>query len=195
MKLENVKVGLGITGSFCNFKDVEKLVENLKKEGTQTIIPIVSYSVQTENNRFASSEEYIAKLEEITGNKVINTLSKAEPVGPSNLIDVMIITPCTGNTLAKMANSITDTPVLMVAKSHIRNDKPLVIGISTNDALGGNAKNLGLLINSKNTYFIPFRQDDYIKKPKSLVYDYTKTVDTIVEAMKGKQIQPVICTD
>lgn len=195
MKLENVKIGIGITGSFCNFKDIEKLIENLRIEGVETIIPIVSYSVQNEQNRFSSPKEYIEKIEEITGNKVINTLSKAEPVGPSNLIDVMLITPCTGNTLAKMANSITDTPVLMVSKSHIRNDKPLVIGISTNDALGGNAKNLGILMNSKNTYFIPFRQDDYIKKPKSLVYDYTKTVDTIVEAMKGKQIQPVICKD
>lgn len=192
MKLENVKVGLGITGSFCNFNDLEKLIENLKIEGAETIIPIISYSVQNEQNRFSTPKEYISKLEEMTGNKVIDTLSKAEPVGPSNLIDVMVIAPCTGNTLAKMANSITDTPVLMVAKSHVRNDKPLVIGISTNDALGGNAKNLGLLLNSKNTYFVPFRQDDYIKKPKSLVYDYTKTADTIVEAMKGKQIQPVI---
>lgn len=193
MKLENVKIGLGITGSFCNFKDIQKLIENLKEEGAKAIIPIISYSVQNEKNRFSTPKEYIAKLEEMTGNKVINTLSKAEPVGPSNLIDVMIITPCTGNTLAKMANSITDTPVLMVAKSHVRNDKPVVIGISTNDALGGNAKNIGVLLNSKNIYFVPFRQDDYIKKPKSLVYDYTKTVDAIVEAMKGKQLQPVIC--
>ena len=192
MKLENVKVGFGITGSFCNFSDIEKLIENLKIEGVETIIPIISYSVQNEQNRFSTPKEYIAKLEEMTGNKVIDTLSKAEPVGPSNLIDVMLITPCTGNTLAKMANSITDTPVLMVSKSHIRNDKPLVVGISTNDALGGNAKNIGLLLNSKNIYFIPFRQDDYIKKPKSLVYDYTKTADTIVEAMKGKQIQPIL---
>lgn len=195
MKLENVKIGLGITGSFCNFGDIEKLIENLKEEGVKTIIPIISYSVQNEQNRFSKPKEYIEKLEKMTGSRVIDTLSKAEPVGPSNLIDVMIITPCTGNTLAKMANSITDTPVLMVSKSHVRNDKPLLIGISTNDALGGNAKNLGILINSKNIYFIPFKQDDYVKKPKSLVYSYTKTVDTIVEAMKGKQIQPVICVD
>ncbi len=195
MKLKDVKIGLGITGSFCNFNDIEKLIENLKKEGVKKIIPIISYSVQNEINRFSTPKEYIAKLENMTGSKVIDTLAKAEPVGPSNLIDVMIIAPCTGNTLAKMANSITDTPVLMVSKSHIRNDKPLLIGISTNDALGGNAKNLGVLINSKNIYFIPFRQDDYINKPKSLVYDYIKTVDTIVDAMKGKQIQPIICKD
>ncbi|MNP24570.1 Dipicolinate synthase subunit B [compost metagenome] len=131
-------------------------------------------------------------LREKTGNEIVDTIVKAEPVGPSNLIDVMVICPCTGNTLAKLASAITDTPVLMVTKSQLRNNKPVVLGISTNDALGLNAKNLGLLLNSKGVFFIPFGQDDYLNKPKSLSLDYSKIVDTIELAAQNRQLQPIL---
>lgn len=192
MNLENIKIGLGITGSFCNLKDMENIINMLKTEGA-SILPIVSYSIKNETNRFTIPNEFISKIETLTENNVIDTLSKAEPIGPNNLIDIMIIAPCTGNTLAKFANAITDTPVLMTAKSHIRNNKPILIGISSNDALGNNAKNLGVLLNSKNVFFIPFRQDDYIKKPKSLVYDYKQIVESTICALKGEQLEPIIC--
>lgn len=131
-------------------------------------------------------------LEDSTGNTLIDTITKAEPIGPKNMLDVLIICPCTGNTLAKFANGITDSTVLMAAKSHIRNNKPVVIGISTNDGLGQNLKNIAELLNSKNTYFVPFNQDDYKIKPKSLVLDYTKIVDTLKYALDSQQIQPII---
>lgn len=131
-------------------------------------------------------------LEENTGNKVIDSIVKAEVVGPKNLVDVIVICPCTGNTLAKLSNGITDTPVTMAVKGHIRNNKPVVIGVSSNDGLGSSLKNIANLLNSKNFYFIPFRQDDYKAKPKSLVLDYTYVIDSIKMAMDNEQIQPVI---
>jgi dipicolinate synthase subunit B len=131
-------------------------------------------------------------LEENTKNILIDEITKAEPIGPKNMIDVLLICPCTGNTVAKLANGITDTPVLMAAKSHIRNNKPVVIGISTNDGLGQNLKNIAELLNSKSTYFVPFNQDDCINKPKSLALDYNKIIDTVKDALDNKQIQPII---
>lgn len=131
-------------------------------------------------------------VEDSTGNALIDTITKAEPIGPKNMLDILLICPCTGNTMAKFANGITDSAVLMAAKSHIRNNKPIVIGISTNDGLGQNLKNIAELLNSKNTYFIPFNQDDYENKPKSLVLNYTKIIDTLKYALDNKQIQPVI---
>lgn len=192
MKLKNLKIGLGITGSFCNLKDVKNIIESLHKEEIETIIPIVSNNIQKEVNRFGTPEETISMLKKLTKNEVVDTISKAEPIGPKNLIDLMIIAPCTGNTLAKLNNGISDTPVLMAAKSHLRNDKPLLLGIASNDALGANAKNIGELFNTKNIYFIPFRQDDYDKKPKSLVFDYTKLVEAAEFAMDNKQVQPIL---
>ena len=186
MKLKNIKVGLGITGSFCNLKNLEEVILELKKEGA-TILPIISYSIKGETNRFTKPKEFIQELKSLTGNsRIIDTITKAEPIGPKKLIDIMVIAPCTGNTISKMANAITDTPVLMAAKSHLRNDKPVLIGISTNDALGNGAKNIGILLNSKNIFFVPFRQDDYKNKPKSLVYDYTKITDSILYSLQRK---------
>lgn len=190
--LKNLNIGLGVTGSFCNFDKIENLVELLKSEGVKEIIPIVSYSVINETNRFSNPKDIINKLENVTGNAVIDTISKAEPIGPNDLIDVMLITPCTGNTLAKLAQGITDTPVLMATKSHLRNNKPVVIGLASNDALGINLENLGKLFNTKNINFIPLTQDDYNKKPKSLVYDHKRTIETVELALKGIQIQPII---
>jgi dipicolinate synthase subunit B len=192
MRLLNVKIGLGITGSFCNFNQVSKIIDSLKEEGANYILPIVSYSSKELSTRFYKNEEFIKMVEERTGNNVIDSIVKAEPIGPKDMVDVIVICPCTGNTLAKLANGIIDTPVLMAIKSHIRNNKPIVIGISTNDGLGSSLENIGKLINTKNIYFIPFKQDDYISKPKSLVLDYNYVIDSIVEAMSGKQIQPIL---
>lgn len=190
MKLENLKIGLGITGSFCTFEKTIKLAKDLKNEGAD-ILPILSNNAYNVDTRFGKAEDFNKELEEITGHKIINTIVAAEPIGPKNLIDIMIITPCTGNTMAKLANAITDNAVLMTTKSHLRNGKPVVLGVSTNDALSMNAKNLGLLLNTKNIYFVPFRQDDYKNKPNSLVYDTNMVIDTIVSAMDKKQIQPL----
>lgn len=191
MSLENLKIGLGITGSFCNFSETKNVICDLKKENVD-VLPIISFTTRDYDTRFYKKSEYIKMLEEETKNRVIDTIPKAEPIGPKNMVDVILICPCTGNTLAKLAHGITDTPVLMAVKSHIRNNKPVVIGVSTNDGLGMSLENIGKLLNTKNIYFVPFRQDDYISKPKSLVLDYNYIIDTLKFAIKGKQIQPII---
>ena len=192
MELKDKKIGFAVTGSCCNFKETKSVLEAIKQSGVSKILPIVSNSTKNMNTRFYKGIDYIKMLEETTGNKVIDSIEKAEPVGTKNMVDVIVICPCTGNTLAKLANGITDTPVLMAIKGHIRNNKPVVIGISTNDGLGVSLKNIGTVLNMKNMYFIPFRQDDYESKPKSLVLDYTYIIDTIKEAFDGKQIQPIL---
>lgn len=191
MSLENLKIGLGITGSFCNFSETKNVICDLKKENAD-VLPIISFATRDYDTRFYKKSEYIKMLENETKNKVIDTIQKAEPIGPKNMVDVILICPCTGNTLAKLAHGITDTPVLMAVKSHIRNNKPVVIGVSTNDGLGISLENIGKLLNTKNMYFVPFRQDDYVSKPKSLVLDYNYIIDTLKNAIKGKQIQPII---
>lgn len=192
MKLENLTIGLGITGSFCNFNEVKNIIRDLKEQKVKKIIPIVSENTKTLDTRFYKAKDFIAMLEAETNEKIIDTLVKAEPIGPKNMIDIMVICPCTGNTLAKLANGISDTAVLMATKGHIRNNKPVVLGISTNDGLGKSLKNIAILIDTKNVFFVPFRQDDYISKPKSLALDYSFVVDTIKEAMEYKQLQPII---
>ena len=191
--LKNIKIGLGVTGSFCNFSKLKPQIDLLKEAGASQVLPIVSYSVLNETNRFGCPNDTIKLLKEETGEDIIDTISKAEPIGPNGLVDVVVVAPCTGNTLAKLAHGITDTPVLMAIKSHLRNNKPVVLGISTNDGMGANGENIQKLLNTKNIFFIPYKQDDPLKKPKSLVYDYTKLVDTIELALENKQIQPVIC--
>ncbi|MBR6689368.1 MAG: dipicolinate synthase subunit B [Clostridia bacterium] len=189
--LKDLKIGLGITGSFCNFSKIKPEIDMLKAHGINEILPIASYATLNETNRFSNPEYIKELLEKETGKEIVDTISKAEPIGPKNLVDLIVIAPCTGNTLAKLNLGITDTPVLMAVKGHIRNNKPVVIGISTNDGLGANGENLMNLLNTKNIYFIPFEQDSPDKKPKSLVYDYTKLIDTIKLALDGKQIQPL----
>lgn len=191
MSLESLKIGLGITGSFCNFSETKNVICNLKKEKID-VIPIISFATRDFDTRFFKKSEYIRMLEEETKNKVVDTIQKAEPIGPKNLVDAILICPCTGNTLAKLAHGITDTPVLMAVKSHIRNNKPVIIGVSTNDGLGMSLENIGRLLNTKNMYFVPFSQDDYVSKPKSLVLEYKYIIDTLKFALKGKQIQPII---
>ena len=190
--LENLNVGLGITGSFCNFPRVKALIDALKKEKVNKIIPIVSFVSKTYDTRFFVKNNFLEMLEKETGEKIIEDIVEAEPLGPKDMIDIMVICPCTGNTVAKLANGITDTAVLMATKGHIRNNKPVVVGLSTNDGLGANFKNIGLLYDTKNFYFVPFMQDDYEKKPKSLVLDYSKIMDTIKLALVGEQIQPLL---
>ena len=191
MSLKGVKIGWALTGSFCNFEYVFPHIEALAKEGAD-IYPIVSYSVDSFDTRFGKAEEWKNKLKEITGKDIISTIVDAEPVGPQLKMDIMIVAPCTGNTVAKLANAITDTPVTMACKAHLRNQRPLVLAIATNDALGGNAKNIGLLLNTKNVYFVPFGQDAPIGKPNSMIANFDKIKATLEEALKGKQIQPIL---
>lgn len=188
---ENLNIGLGITGSFCNFKYIKEVIYNLQDEGAN-VIPIVSENVKSLDTRFYKSKDFVEMLESTTKNKVISSIVEAEPIGPKNILDILIICPCTGNTLAKIANGITDSTILMAIKSHIRGNKPVVIGVSTNDGLGATLENIGKVINTKNFYFIPFSQDDPLNKPKSLVLNYSYILDTIKEALENRQIQPVI---
>lgn len=183
--------GFAITGSFCTFSRVIPQIENLKNAGFN-IIPIMSEISYNTDTRFGKAEDFIKKIEEIAGNKIIHTIKDAEPIGPQNMLDILVIAPCTGNTLSKLAGGINDTPVTMSAKAHLRNGKPVVIAVSSNDALSTSAKNIGLLLNTRNYYFVPMLQDDIIKKQNSLVAQMELIVPTVQEALEGRQLQPVL---
>lgn len=191
MDFTNCNIGYGITGSFCTFARTRKQVIQLTEMGAN-VIPIFSYQAQSCDTRFGSAKEFVEGICEITGNEGIKSMQQAEPIGPNNFLDIMVIAPCTGNSAAKISNGITDTPVLMAAKAHMRNGKPLVIAISTNDALGINFKTIGTLMNMKNIYFVPFGQDNYKSKPNSMIAKMELLPETIEAAMKGKQIQPIL---
>lgn len=191
MSLKNIKIGFALTGSFCTFEKTIEQMENLVKLGAE-VIPIMSYNSYTLDTKFGNALEHINKIKEITGKEIIHTIQEAEPIGPKKITDIMLIAPCSGNTIAKLANGITDTPVVMAAKSHLRNQLPLVIAISTNDALAGSAENIGKILNRKNYYFVPFRQDNPITKPNSLVFDPKYIQETLEKALEGEQFQPII---
>lgn len=191
MLLKNKKIGVAFTGSFCTYEKVFTELEKLAGEGAQ-IQTIFSGASQTIDSRFGKSADFLKKAEELTGKKPILTIAGAEPIGPGSLLDILVILPCTGNTAAKLANGITDTPVLMAAKAHLRNEKPLLLSLSTNDALGMNMKNIGLLLNSKNIYFVPFGQDSPRKKPNSMISHVELLIPSLEAALEGKQLQPVI---
>lgn len=191
MDFSNYHIGYGITGSFCTFAQTRKTVIRLKEMGAQ-ITPIFSYQTQTCDTRFGSAKEFVDGICGITESEGIKTIVQAEPIGPNAFLDVMVIAPCTGNTAAKLCAGVVDTPVLMAAKAHMRNGKPLVIAISTNDALGMNFKTIGQLMNMKNIYFVPFGQDNHKAKPNSMIANLDLLPDTIDFALKGKQIQPVL---
>ena len=191
MDFSNYHIGYGITGSFCTFSQTRKAVIRLKEMGAQ-ITPIFSYQTQSCDTRFGSAKEFVEGICGITECEGIKTIVQAEPIGPNNFLDVMVIAPCTGNTAAKLCAGIVDTPVLMAAKAHMRNGKPLVIAISTNDALGMNFKTIGQLMNMKNIYFVPFGQDNHKSKPNSMIANLDLLPDTIDFALKGKQIQPIL---
>lgn len=185
------KIGFGITSSFCTFDKIYLQMELLSKLGYE-VIPVVNTPVITWDTRFGKSEDVKKKIESITGNKVVSTIVEAEKFGPKEQLDLLIIAPATGDFIASFANGITNTPVTMAAKATLRNEKPIVIGVSTNDGLGMNGKNIMELYNHKNIYFIPFGQDDYENKPNSLVAHYELLVPTIEKALDNKQLQPVI---
>lgn len=191
MSFSGVKIGFALTGSFCNFSKVVPEMENLAVLGAD-IYPIISYNVDTFDTRFGTADEWKKRIEDISARKIIKTIVDAEPVGPKLNLDIMIVAPCTGNTLAKLANAITDTPVTMACKAHLKNQRPLVIALATNDGLGANAKNIGLLLNMKNVYFVPFGQDDAINKPNSLIANFNLIEKTISEAIYKKQTQPLL---
>lgn len=191
MKIEGMRVGFCMTGSFCTYERVFKEMEKLVAYGAK-VFPIFSYSAQEIECRFGNWKKFLERANEITGNKPITTIVGAEPIGPKELFDILVVAPCTGNTLAKLANAITDTPVTMAVKAHLRTEKPVVIFISSNDSLGLNFKNIGVLYTSKNIYFVPFGQDDKVKKPASLVAHSELILPTIEKALEGKQLQPVI---
>ncbi|MEG6511471.1 dipicolinate synthase subunit B [Desulforamulus ruminis] len=191
MRFKGIKIGVALTGSHCTIDEILPKIQELVDEGAE-VYPIISYAVDTLDTRFGTAQKWKDALKKITGREPINTISGAEPVGPKQLVDIIVIAPCTGNTMSKLANGITDTPVLMAAKAHLRNLKPVVIAISTNDGLGMNAKNLGLLINTKNVYMVPFGQDNPAGKPNSLKSKMDLILDTLEYALQGKQIQPVL---
>lgn len=191
MILKDVKIGYALTGSFCTFQKSIEQMEKLIKLGAE-VIPIMSYNSYTLDTKFGKASDFIDRIEKITGKKIIHTIQEAEPIGPKRMIDILLICPCSGNTIAKLANGITDTPVTMSAKSHLRNLRPIVIAISTNDGLSGSAENIGKLLNRRYYYFVPFRQDNPITKPNSLVFDSNLVSDTIEKALEGEQIQPLI---
>ena len=191
MLLQDKKIGFALTGSFCTFAKVMPELEKLVSEGAD-IIPVISEAVDKYDTRFGKADEWKSRIEGITGKKIIKTIVDAEPIGPKSLLDILIVAPCTGNTLGKITNGITDTPVTMAAKAHLRNGKPLVLAISTNDGLSANAKNLGLMLNAKNVYFVPFGQDDPVKKCNSLTANNELILPTILEALKGRQLQPIL---
>lgn len=189
--MQNIKLGYAFCGSFCTINRSLLVLEELSKLNID-IMPIMSEITYSTDTRFANSKEFNAKVEKLCNKKIIYTVPGAEPIGPKNLLDVIVVAPCTGNTLSKIALGITDTAVTMAVKAHLRNNKPVILGIATNDALGATAKNIGLLHNTKNIYFVPYGQDDPAGKNNSLICDFEKIPQTIESALKGEQIQPVI---
>ncbi|AKX93827.1 dipicolinate synthase subunit B [Neomoorella thermoacetica] len=189
--LQGKKVGFAVTGSHCTLAAVMPELARVIAEGAE-VVPIISPAVRDSDTRYGTSSYWRAEVERITGHKAIDTIVAAEPIGPQKLFDILVIAPCTGNTLAKLANGITDTPVLMAAKAQLRNLRPVVLAIASNDGLGANAVNLGRIMNTKNIYLVPFGQDDPEKKPNSLVARMDLLVATIVAALEGRQIQPVL---
>jgi len=192
LTLQGKNIGIGITGSFCTFDKIIPQIVKIVEQGANVFV-VFSNNAQSIDSRFGDAKEFMEIIFDITRNKLITTIEDAEPIGPKEMFDIFLIAPCTGNTLAKLSNAITDTPVLMAAKAHLRGNKPVVISISTNDALSANFKNIANLFNAKNIYFVPFGQDNYKSKPNSMVSHIDKIVPTLEMALEGKQIQPVIC--
>ena len=185
-----MNMGFAVCGSFCTFDAVFPIIEELAKK--HTVFPILSDAAATVDSRFGTAQTHIKRITEICNQKPMCTIAEVEPIGPKKLLDALIIAPCTGNTLAKLAHSIADSPVTMAAKSHLRNGRPILIAISTNDALAGAAENIGRLLARKHYYFVPFGQDDPQKKPTSMVADFTKIPEAVAAAMEGRQLQPVL---
>ena len=189
--MDPIRVGFAFCGSFCTYDKAMAALEQVKAE-FDDVIPIVSERGAALDTRFGNAHDFMREMERICDKRVIATIPAAEPIGPKKLLDVLVIAPCTGNTLAKLAAGVTDSSVTMAAKAHLRNERPLVIAVSTNDALAASARNIGELLCRKNIYFVPFRQDDPVGKPNSLVADFTLVSAAIRAALDGKQLQPVL---
>ena len=189
--MDQLRVGFALCWSFCTLSKALIQMREMKALGAD-IFPIMSENAYSTDTRFGKAADIVAEIEDICGRPVIHTIRDAEPIGPKRMIDILIIEPCTGNTLAKLANGITDTPVTLAAKAHIRNGGAVLIAVSTNDALGAAAVNIGRLLNTKHIFFVPMRQDDHIKKPNSIVADFSKTYDAAVTALSGVQPEPLL---
>ena len=191
MTLNKKRIGFAVTGSFCTFETALKCAKDIVKAGAE-LTGILSHATDMTDTRFMTAHNLKEALADLTGRPLIRTIAEAEPIGPQKLLDLMIILPATGNTIAKLAYGITDTPVTMAAKAHLRNNRPLVLAVSTNDALGAGAKNIGMLLNAKNVFFVPFGQDDPIKKPKSMVFLEDSVIPALEEALEDRQLQPIL---
>ena len=191
MEVKGKKVGFVLTGSFCTFSKVIPIIKDLKKMGAD-ILPIMSYNTYSFDTKFGKAKEFIDEIERICENKIIHTIQEAEPIGPKHLTDIMIVAPASGNTMAKLASDIIDTPALMAVKSHLRNNLPVVIAPSTNNGLAAAAINIGTLLNRKNYYFVPFKQDNPITKPRSVVFDSAYIIPTVEKALDNEQIEPIL---
>ena len=191
MKIKDKRIGFVLTGSFCTFKHTIPQIKKIIEEGG-IVIPIMSRNAYNMDTKFGTAQEFIKEIEEITNKEIIHTIQGAEPIGPKGLTDILIIAPATGNTIGKLANGITDDVGTMATKSHLRNNNPVVIAISTNDGLAGSAENIGKLLNRNNYFFVPFRQDNPITKPRSLVFDPKYIIPTLEKALEKEQVQPIL---
>lgn len=191
MEVKGKKIGFVLTGSFCTFSKVIPKIKELKILGAD-IIPIMSDNSYNLDTKFGKAEDIVKKIEEITEKEIIHTIQDAEPIGPKHLTDIMIVAPASGNTMAKLAIDIIDNPAVMAVKSHLRNNLPVVIAPSTNNGLGAAAVNIGTLLNRKNYYFVPFKQDNPITKPRSIVFDSEYIIKTLEYALDGEQIEPIL---
>ncbi len=189
--MNKANIGFALCGSFCTFSQVIPVMKELVDNGYE-ITPIMSHAAYSTNTRFGKAQDFVNTIESISKKEVIHTIFQAEPIGPKKMLDALIVEPCTGNTLGKLANGIYDTSVTLAAKAHLRNNRPVIIGVSTNDALCGSAPSIGKLMATKNYYFVPLKQDDPYNKPTSIVCDFSKTLPTLNEALRGKQYQPMI---
>ena len=189
--LSGRRIGCAMTGSFCTYKEVFECLRKLKLTGAE-LVPIMSFNGANLDTRFFTARDSVGIFEEICGSKVLKSIEQVEPIGPRKLLDLLIVAPCTGNTLAKIANGITDTPVSLAVKSHLRNSRQVLIAVSTNDALGASAQNIGKLMNTRNIYFVPFAQDDPVQKPNSCVAIWDLLVDSAEKALENRQIQPIL---
>ena len=191
MNLEEKRIGFVMTGSFCTFRKTIDELKKIVKLGAK-VVPIMSENSYTMDTKFGKARDFINEIEDITGTKILHTIQEVEPLGPKDMLDILVVAPATGNTMAKLANDIIDNSATMAVKSHLRKEKPVVIAISTNNGLSGAGENIGKLLNRKHYYFVPFRQDNPITKPRSVVFDPSYLIKTIEYALEGEQIQPIL---
>ena len=191
MNIEGKRIGFVMTGSFCTFRKTIDELKKIVKLGAK-VIPIMSENSYTRDTKFGKAEDFINEVEDITGTKILHTIQEVEPIGPKDMLDILVVAPATGNTMAKLANDIIDNSATMAVKSHLRRERPVVIAISTNNGLSGAGENIGKLFNRKHYYFVPFKQDNPITKPRSIVFDPSYLIKTIEYALDNEQIQPIL---